>query len=138
MKKKIVDRIVTGVGALLLIVGLVCVKTLNAQTLPYVCIGIGCGMFAHGLGEIISRRAMRSDPELVRKLEIEKNDERNIALADKSKAKAFDLSLYVFAALMLAFCLMEVEWTVTLLLTAAYVCVVSYWVYCRVQMDKKM
>ncbi len=138
MRRKIIDWTMLGVGIVLLIAGALCVKTMNAQAFPYVCIGLGCGLFAHGLGGRIENHAVRSDPVLARRMEIEKNDERNTAISNGSKAKAFDLTLYVFTALMLAFCLMNVETTVILLLTAAYLVVTGYWIYCRIQMDKKM
>ena len=60
------------------------------RTLPYVCIGVGCGLFGHGMGNVISERAINSAPELKKKLDIEKNDERNVAIANKAKGKAFD------------------------------------------------
>lgn len=47
-------------------------------------------MFGHGMGDIISEWAVRSDPETQRKLKIEKNDERNIAIVNRAKGKAFD------------------------------------------------
>lgn len=138
MRRKIIDWTMLGVGIVLLIAGALCVKTMNAQAFPYVCIGLGCGLFAHGVGGRIESRAVCSDPALARRMEIEKNDERNTAISNGSKAKAFDLALYVFSALMLAFCLMNVETAVILLLTAAYLVVTGYWIYCRIQMDKKM
>ena len=138
MRRKIIDWTMLGVGVVLLIAGAFCMKTMNVQTFPYVCIGLGCGLFAHGVGGRIESRAVCSDPALARRMEIEKNDERNTAISNGSKAKAFDLALYVFSALMLAFCLMNVETAVILLLTAAYLVVTGYWIYCRIQMDKKM
>ena len=32
--------------------------------LPYVCIGIGSGLFGHSMGNVISERAIRNDPDL--------------------------------------------------------------------------
>ena len=138
MRRKIIDWAMLGVGIVLLTAGAFCVKTMDVQAFPYVCIGLGCGLFAHGIGGRIESRAVRSDPALARRMEIEKNDERNTTISNASKAKAFDLALYVFSALMLAFCLMNVETAVILLLTAAYLVVTGYWIYCRIQMDKKM
>lgn len=60
------------------------------QILPYLCIGVGCGCFGHGAGELLSRRALKNDPTLQKQLEIQKNDERNIALASRAKAKAYE------------------------------------------------
>lgn len=86
MKTKITEYAVTIIGLLLLAAGL-CLLKMNGDpqgimlALPCVCIGIGCGLFGKGMGNIISERAIRSNPEIQKELEIEKNDERNIAIA---------------------------------------------------------
>ena len=96
MKTKIMRYATTIIGLLLLAAGLYLTK-MNSdpqgimRVLPYVCIGIGCGLFGHGMGEIISERAVGSDPEIQRKLKIETNDERNITIANRAKGKAFDM-----------------------------------------------
>ena len=96
MKAKITEYSVTIIGLLLLAAGL-CLLKMNGTpqgimfALPYVCIGIGCGLFGQGMGNIISERAVRSNPEIQKKLEIEKNDERNIAIANRAKGKAYDM-----------------------------------------------
>lgn len=97
MKTKITGYAVTIIGLLLLAAGL-CLLKMNGDpqgimlALPYVCIGIGCGLFGQGMGNIISERAVRSNPEIQKKLEIEKNDERNIAIANRAKGKAYDMA----------------------------------------------
>ena len=78
MKSKITNYATIIIGLLLLAVSLYLIKTSNdpqgvMRTLPYVCIGVGCGLFGHGMGNVISERAINSDPELKKKLDIEKN-----------------------------------------------------------------
>ena len=51
------------------------------QVLPFVCIGVGCGAFGWGSGELISKRVLRSEPELALQIEIEQNDERRILIS---------------------------------------------------------
>lgn len=114
MKSKITNYATLIMGLLLLAVSLYLIKTSNdpqgiMRTLPYVCIGIGCGLFGHGMGNVISERAINSYPELKRQLDIEKNDERNVAIANRAKGKAFDMMTFVFGALMLSFALMGIE-----------------------------
>ena len=77
MKSKITNHATIIIGLLLLAVSLYLIKTSNdpqgiMRTLPYVCIGIGCGLFGHGMGNVISERAINSYPELKRQLDIEK------------------------------------------------------------------
>ncbi|MBC3796821.1 hypothetical protein [Acetobacterium tundrae] len=131
------------VGIVLLLSGLFIVKfnpvfARAILALPYVCIGIGCGLFGHGMGNIISIGALKNSPEISKQVEIDKNDERNIIIMNKSKAKAYDMMVPVFGALLLAFACMEVELTVILLLVAAYLLVVFYGVYYRCKYDKEM
>ena len=108
------------------------------RTLPYVCIGVGCGLFGHGMGNVISERAINSAPELKKKLDIEKNDERNVAIANKAKGKAFDVMTWVFSALMVSFALMGIDTVAVLLLVFAYLLVHGFAIYYRFKFDKEM
>ena len=140
MKKT--DFLVTAIGIILLGAGLYMVKTIeNAQgillTLPYVLIGIGCGAFGHGLSGIISKKMIAKDVKLQQQLEVEKNDERNIAIANMSKAKAFDLMTFVFGSLMLIFALLNIDLVAILLLVTAYLFVHIYGIYYRIKFEKE-
>lgn len=108
------------------------------RALPYVCLGVGAGLLGQSIGQMVQRKALQSDPELARQQEIEAGDERNIQLAQRAKAKAFDLMVFVFSALLLVFALMGVDLTAILLLVAAYLLVQGYAVYCRVKLEKEM
>ncbi len=108
------------------------------RALPYVCIGIGCGLFGQGMGNVISERAIRNDPDLTKKLDIEKNDERNIAIANKAKGRAFDMMTFVFGALMVSFAFMGVDLIAVLLLVFAYLFVHGCSLYYRFKFDKEM
>ena len=143
MKSKITNYATIILGLLLLVVGLSLIKVSNdpqgiMRTLPYVCIGIGCGLFGHGMGNVISERAINSYPELKRKLDIEKNDERNVTIANRAKGKAFDMMTFVFGALMLSFALMGIDMVAVLLLVFAYLLVHGFALYYRFKFDKEM
>ena len=123
-----------GVGVLFFIAGCVLLLMISNpqgvwQVLPYICIGAGCGAFGYSAGEIATDRACAKDPQLRKQMEIEKNDERNIAIANQAKAKAYDAMLYVFGALMLAFALMNVDMLPILLLVAGYLLVVGIFIF---------
>ena len=123
--------------------GLYFVKTIDnpqgiMQALPYVCIGVGCGLFGQGMGGILSQKAMQNHPEIQKQMDIEKNDERNIAIANRAKGKAFDIMTFVFGALMLAFALMGVDMVATLLLVFAYLFVHGYAIYYRCKYNEEM
>ena len=64
------------------------------KTLPYICVGLGSGIFGGNIGtalktklclKITSRKAV----------EIEQKDERNQAISNKSKARVYDLMIIV-------------------------------------------
>ena len=90
------------------------------------------------MGNLLSERAVRKDPELKKQLDIEKKDERNIAIADRAKGKAFDMMTFVSGALMVSFALMDVAMAPLLLLVFAYLLVHGYSIYYRVKIEKEM
>lgn len=143
MKNSVKDYCIAIIGLVLFVAGLIFVKTsLEPQgvmrALPYVCIGIGCGIFGQGMGNIISRKALKNNPVIHKQIEIENKDERNIAIANRAKAKSYDMMVFVFGALMVSFALMGVEMITLLLLVFAYLFVIFYGVYYRFQYDKEM
>lgn len=137
------SRAQTGLGLFMLLAGLYLVKTCAdpygfLRALPYVLIGLGCGIFGHGMGEIIRQKALKNNYEVQKQIEIESRDERNITIANYSKAKAYDMMIFVFGALMISFALMGIDMMAVLLLVCSYLFVVFYGIYCRVKLEKKM
>lgn len=143
MKQNVRNALLIAGGLVLVGAGIFLVTAIpNPQglllALPYVGIGVGCGTFGYGAGDAISMRALKNNPELQKELEIAQTDERNVAIADRAKAKAFDVMLYIFGALMLSFSLMNIELAAILLLVFAYLLVVGLSVYYRVKLEKEM
>lgn len=142
MKRK-TDIWILCIGLILLAAGLYLIRMDSdpegiLRVLPFVFIGFGCGLFGHGMGNIVSQRALKENPELVRQLEIEQNDERNIMIANGAKARAFDMMTFVFGALMVCFALMQIDLAATLLLVFAYLFVEGYAIYCRFKIEKEI
>lgn len=143
MKKKNFNCLIAVVGLLLLATGLILLKVIiNPQgillVVPYICIGLGCGAFCHGVGDIVNNKVAKNNPRLQKQMEIDKNDERNIAIANQAKAKAYDIMLYVFGALMVAFALMSVDMVAVLLLVATYLFVIGFFTYYLNKYHKEM
>lgn len=143
MKETKKGYMISFVGVILLGAGLYLTKSsIESQgalfALPYVFIGIGCGIFGHGMGNIISNKVLNSSPELKKQLEINIKDERNVAIANCAKAKAYDMMTFVFGALMISFAIMGVEMREVLLLVFAYLFVQGYAIYYRSKYDKVM
>lgn len=144
MKQDRKDTLYIVAGALLLLAAALLLHLAPAQeqpflrVLPFLCLGVGAGLLGQGAGQLLQRKALQGNPELARQQQIEVEDERNIQLAQRAKAKAFDLMIFVFGALLLAFALMQVDLTAILLLVGAYLLVQGYAVYCRVRLEKEM
>ena len=107
------------------------------RVLPYLMIGIGCGLFGYGVGEMVNRRVLDSNPTLAKEQEIAKKNERNVALANRAKAKAYDLMTYMMAALLLTFALMGVAMEVVVVLVLAYLAIEFYALYWRQRLEKE-
>ncbi|WP_368294335.1 hypothetical protein [Dehalobacter sp. TBBPA1] len=130
-------------GILLIVIGFVLIKAIHEpqrsmQVLPYICVGIGCGLFGHHLGKIISNMALKNYPDEVRKIEIEQNDERNLTITNKAKAKAYDKMIYVYGATILAFGLMQIDLMAIIILVISYLFVVFSGIYYRSKYEKEM
>jgi hypothetical protein len=143
MKSCKMDYISAAIGIIMLVAGLCLLKAIVEpqgilKALPYVCVGIGCGIFGHGMGNILSRKKIMNSPEIQKQIEVAKNDERNIAIANRAKARAYDMMTFVFGALMLSFALMGVDMVALLLLVFAYLFVEFYGVYYRCKYDREM
>lgn len=143
MKKKNFSYIIVIIGVLLLAIGLFLLKAVsNPQgimlALPYVCIGLGCGTFGHGLGDIVNYRVIKNNPQLQKQMEIDKNDERNITISNQAKAKAYDIMIYVFGILMVSFALMNVDVPAVLLLVFSYLFVVGFFIFYLNKYHKEM
>lgn len=143
MKNSKMHYVVTAIGIALLAIGMYMIKAIAEpegilRTLPYICLGIGSGMFGDGMGRIISQKAVKKSPEIQKQIEIEKNDERNIAISNRAKGKAFDMMTFLFGALMMSFALMNVDIAATLLLAFGYLFVEGYAIYYRIKYEKEM
>ena len=143
MKERNSNRLLTLLGIALVAVGFFLLRGYGAaqglmSVLPFLAIGLGCGTFGHGMGEILSQKAMEGSPDLQKQLEIEQKDERNIAISNSAKGKAFDMMLFVYGALMVSFALMQVDLVVILLFVFCYLLVLGCSIYYRVQLEKEM
>jgi Ca2+/Na+ antiporter len=108
------------------------------QTLPYILIGIGAGVFGSNLGTVVNVYAMKKDPKLSKQKEIDEKDERNIEIRNKAKAKAYDLMVMAFGALMMAFALMEVNLEIVIAIVMVYLFVVLSNIYFINKYSKEM
>lgn len=107
-------------------------------TIPYIFIGVGCGIFGLFMGNLIKYFSTKNHEELERQIQIDKNDERNILIAEKSKAKAYDLMIYLFASILIIFSLMGVDKLAIIMMVAIYLSIQIYALYWRSKFERKM
>lgn len=143
MSKSMKNVILVLLGIILSVSGIYLVKrNINIEGImrafPYICIGIGCGLFGQGMGDFISKKAIQANPSIEKQLEIERNDERNKAISNKAKAKSYDIMTFVFGALMIAFALMGVDMAAILILVFAYLFVQGSGIYYHNKFSKEM
>lgn len=141
--KKTKNYIMTVLGIVLVLLGLYFIKSVDNPkefllALPYVCIGVGCGAFGYGMGNLVSDKAIQNYPDIKRQIEIEEKDERNIAISSRAKAKAYDIMTFVFGALMVSFALMGVDMIPILLFVFTYLFIQGYAIYYRCKYEKEM
>lgn len=143
MKKNTSSYLLTILGLSLIGIGFYLIKTIAdpqgiMRALPYVLVGPGCGIFGQGMGNIISYKAIKNSPDVQKQMEINRNDERNIAIGNRAKAKAYNAMIYVFGSLMLVFALLGIDMIAVLLLVFAYLFVIGYGIYYRCKFEKEM
>ena len=110
----------------------------TVEAIYYLLIGLGCGIFGHFTGNIIRYFSIKNNEALRRQIEIEKKDERNIAIAEKSKSKAYDLMIYLFAAMLIMFSLMGADKVQIVIIVAIYLSIQLYGLYWRAIFEKEM
>ena len=142
-KNTIKDWLFTLLGIGLVVVGLLLHKdSLSTDkmivTIPYIFIGVGCGIFGHFMDNLIKFFSTKNHKELERRIQIDKNDERNILIAEKSKAKAYDLMIYLFVSILIILSLMGVDKLAIIMIVAIYLSIQIYALYWRSKFESKM
>ncbi len=108
------------------------------KTLPFICIGVGAGALGGGLGGAATSYLMRKNPSMAKQKEINAKDERNIAIANKAKAKLFNYTLMLFSVLLLFLALIQVELFVILVFVGAYLSIIVLFIYFINKYSKEM
>ena len=142
-KNVIKEWFLTFVGIGLVVVGFLLHKySLSTDkmivTIPYIFIGVGCGIFGHFMDNLIKFFSTKNHKELERRIQIDKNDERNILIAEKSKAKAYDLMIYLFTSILIIFSLMGVDKLAIIMIVVMYLSIQIYALYWRSKFESKM
>ena len=124
------------IGVAVMTLGLFLMSRMSAA-LPGILIGLGAGALGAGLSGVLTSLLSRRYPDMAGKT-VEQQDERNIAISNRAKARAYDLMVYVFGALMVTFALMNADVSMILLLIGAYMIVVACRIGFAVHYNKTM
>jgi len=131
MKNKSIGKylVYSLIGAIILASGAVLGKsTRNAegimQTLPYILIAIGAGIFGNNLSTAFNIHAIKKDPQLGKQNDITENDERNIVIRNKAKSKSYDFMVMAFGVLIIGFALMQIDMKIILAIIIVYILVI--------------
>ncbi len=108
------------------------------KSLSGVLIGAGAGLIGMSVARIVTLGVYGRNLEMRRRMVVEENDERNIAVRSRAKAKAFDTMGVTLGILMLIYALIGADWTTILLLVAAYVLIYTVEIYCLFKYSLEM
>lgn len=124
MKTTVKNVIFIIVGFCLLLAGVVfaihSLETGVVSVWSFASIGIGSGIAGAAIGQTLKHRKLTKDEDFQEQMRVLQKDERNIVISNRAKAKAFSISIYLYAALMIAFLLLRVHSIALLLLTGVY------------------
>ena len=140
-KRKDVVMIVAGL--VLLVAGVVLAVTIKEpegvmRYLPFLCIGYGCGIFGGGMGSLNGKSILEKKPEAKKQKDIAEKDERNLVIGYRAKAKAYDMMVFMFGALIISFVLMETGIVPVVMLVCAQLLILGYGLYYRIKYEKEM
>ena len=99
-------------GAWLLLRLLPGLDTTPWRAVPFLCLGVGCGLFGGGTGELLAVQA--------------------------AKAKGYDVMTFAFGAMLLFSVLMEADLALTLVMVAVYLFIQFYSLWWRFKLEKEM
>ena len=131
------------IGLMLVIVSAISFYFFSSERFAYTVVsyaifGGGFGLLGDGIGRLNAARLEKKDPERMKIINIEKNDERNIAIDEKARAKAYTLSIYLFSAVLVILAIMRVELKALLIVLCADLIVMIYSLYIRLKLYKEM
>lgn len=140
MKRNLLkDYAFMAIGIIFILFGLVIDKNfIRLDFVSYIFIIAGLFIFGHFVSNILKYISIKNIKGLERKIEIDKNDERNIMIMNKSKSKAYDLMTYLFMIIIIAFSFMNIDKLIIIVLLALYLIIQIYAIFCRFKFEREM
>lgn len=140
MKRNLLkDYAFMAIGIIFILFGLVIDRNfIRLDFVSYIFIIAGLCIFGHFVSNILKYISIKNIKGLERKIEIDKNDERNIMIMNKSKSKAYDLMTYLFMIVIIAFSFMNIDKLIIIVLLALYLIIQIYAIFCRFKFEREM
>lgn len=143
MKKSKKNYILSFIGIVLIVLGLFFYKSISdlegvLEILTYILLIFGIGIFGHGMGNILMKYAIKDNPKIEKESLVALEDERNVKISQLAKAKAFDMTVYLFGAVILLLIFLKVEERAIIILAISYVFINIYSIYNREKIEKEM
>lgn len=129
IKSKLYYFITSIIGIVLLSTSLLCrlveindIRTLQQlKAVSGILLGIGSGLIGMSISNLKMNRKLEKDPLLKRKNDIEYNDERNIMIRNRAKAKSADIIQWFIMGIAYLTILIGAPLWVTLIIVGVYV-----------------
>jgi hypothetical protein len=107
-------------GVVLVVVGLLLPGSVP-KAVAGLCLGIGSGIAGMSAANLTMASYYRKHPALQKRAAIDARDERTIAINDKAKARAFDITRYILIAVALVYIAANAPLWMTLLIVGVHV-----------------
>ncbi|WMJ89240.1 hypothetical protein [Anaerocolumna sp. MB42-C2] len=139
MKKNHVTRCIFLIllGVIVLAVGIFVISE-NLKTISGLCIGIGAGFISMNVANLIIILYYKKHPDLKKQSEIESKDERTVAITNKAKAKAFDITVRALIIIPFLLILADSPLWMTLASVALYSFGFGAQIYFTIRYSKEM
>lgn len=89
------------------------------------------------MGNILIKYGIKNNPKVEKQSLVALEDERNIKISQLTKAKAFNMAMYLFGAVILLLIFLRVEERAIIILAISYVFINIYSIYNREKLKRK-
>lgn len=138
MSKKIIKIVIPFILGVIMVVCALLLNNEIQKSISGVLIGIGASLFGLGINNYVTNRIEKKNPEIVKNKKISMNDERNITIKNRAKAKASDITAWLFMAIAYLTILIDAPMWLTLVVVLVFVIHNSLIVYFTGKYEKEM
>ena len=106
------------------------------KSLPFVLIGVGSGITGVGMLSFFRARLEKKNPDILKQLDIEEKDERNIRLREKAGYATWFVTQFVLVALLLTLVILDYGVARWLTLSALFIHNISLFIFMGINNNK--